>query len=300
MRTTLAFLAVACVAITAAPQDVVDSPGVTVSLNGATLLHRTPVSYPPEAVRGGVQGTVSVQVKLDSSGEVSDAQVLSGPEELRKPAIASVLQWHFSQDVAGSTRSIQIAFELPKGVAAASATPPPPVQEGVVRSIHIAGLSEEATAQLQASLPIHEGDTYNAETAQRANQAVRSFDEHLTIRTTSVSQSPGGPPQLDLTISSSPGRIKVGGAVIAASILTKVPPVYPAAAKAARVSGVVHLAVIIGTDGTMQQIHALSGPPELVDAAMDAVKQWVYKPTLLNGNPVQVETTIDINFTLSQ
>jgi protein TonB len=76
--------------------------------------------------------------------------------------------------------------------------------------------------------------------------------------------------------------------------------VYPDLAKSARVEGVVHLAVIIAPDGTIQEIHSLGGPALLITAAMDAVKQWVYRVTLLNGQPVQVETTVDINFTLNQ
>ena len=58
--------------------------------------------------------------------------------------------------------------------------------------------------------------------------------------------------------------------------------------------------MVLGLDGTVQQLDVLSGPEELVQAATDAVKQWVYKPSLLNGNPVQVETTIDVNFTLNK
>ena len=83
-------------------------------------------------------------------------------------------------------------------------------------------------------------------------------------------------------------------------ILRKVPPVYPELARSARVQGTVSLAVLIGKDGTVQQIHAIDGPPLLIQTAMDAVKQWVYRPTLLNGEPVSVETTVDVNFTLSQ
>jgi periplasmic protein TonB len=95
-------------------------------------------------------------------------------------------------------------------------------------------------------------------------------------------------------------RIKVGGNVQAAMVMKKVQPIYPALAKSARVSGVVHLAAIIAKDGTIQELHSLGGPALLISAAMDAVKQWVYRPTLLNGEPVQVETTIDVNFTLNQ
>jgi len=297
-------LAAACWLAAAAPPAANDAPGVTVTLNGANVLHRSGVGYPPAALRNGVQGTVSVQVKLGPTGAVSDAQVVSGPEELRKAVLESVLQWHFSHAVAGSTREIQVAFELPKS--AGTPAPPPaaaalmPVQPGTVRSIRVSGLSDQATAELLASLPIHEGDEWNADTAQKATQAAKAFDEHLTIRQQSMSQSAGSAARLDLVISSTPGMINVGGNVQSAMIVTKVPPVYPAAAKAAGIQGVVHLSAILGTDGTVQELTVLDGPAELIQAATDAVKQWVYKPTLLNGNPVQVQTTITINFTLNK
>ena len=162
---------------------------------------------------------------------------------------------------------------------------------------NITGLTPEATAQLTASLPVHEGDVYSEASALQTRQAVKTFDEHLGVHTTATAAS--GSQQLDLTISPEQ-RIKVGGAVITASIVSKVQPAYPADAKAARIQGVVHLSAIIGMDGSVQQLTVLSGPPELVQSALDAVKQWVYKPTMLNGNPVQVETTVDVNFTLAQ
>ena len=294
-------LAAASLLAFAAPQAAFDAPGVTVSLNGAEILHRAGVGYPPEALRNGVQGTVSVQVKLDSTGEVNDAQVLGGPEELRKPVLQSVLQWHFAQKLGGTTRVIEIAFTAPKPAStpASGATTPLAVQAGKIRSIQVQDLSQQAAAELLASLPIREGGEWNPESAQRATEAVRAFDEHFWIRQQSMSQSPDGAVQVDLVISSGPGRIKVGGNVQNVMIVRKVPPVYPAAAKAAGIQGSVHLSATIGGDGTVQELTVLDGPPELTQAAMDAVKQWVYKPTLLNGNPVQVQTTIDINFTLN-
>jgi len=297
----ISFLA-ACMLTAAAPQIANDAPGVTVSLNGAAVLHRTGVGYPPAALRDGVQGTVSMQVKLDSTGTVNDAEVLSGPDQLRKAALESVLQWHFTQDVAGTTRVVQIAFELPKVAEAPVPLRIPVVQPGSIRSIRVVGLSEQASAALLASLPIHEGDDWNDESAQNATAAVKAFDEHLNIRQSSMSQSPAGAVQVDLTIDSGSAaqRIKVGGNVQGAMAITKVPPVYPDAAKAAGVSGTVHLAVIIAKDGTIQEIHSLGGPALLIQAAMDAVRPWVYRPTLLNNMPVQVETTIDINFTLNK
>jgi len=77
-------------------------------------------------------------------------------------------------------------------------------------------------------------------------------------------------------------------------------PMYPPLAKQARIQGVVELNAVIGKDGTVGSLSVVKGHPLLVQAAIDAVKQWRYKPTLLNGEPVEVQTTIDVNFTLSQ
>ncbi len=119
-------LAAACWFVTAAfplaaaPQSVPDAPGVAVELNGAQLMHRSPVSYPSDAIQKGVQGTVVVQVKLNDKGEVSDASVLSGPDELRKSAIQSVLDWHFTRDSAQGIRQVSITYQLPKSAAPAA------------------------------------------------------------------------------------------------------------------------------------------------------------------------------------
>jgi protein TonB len=97
-----------------------------------------------------------------------------------------------------------------------------------------------------------------------------------------------------------PQRIRVGGNVQQAKLIRQPRPIYPPLAKQARISGVVRLNAIIGKDGTIQNLTVASGHPLLVPAAMEAVKQWVYQPTLLNGDPVEVVTQIDVNFTLSQ
>ena len=75
---------------------------------------------------------------------------------------------------------------------------------------------------------------------------------------------------------------------------------YPPLAKQARISGVVKLNAIIGKDGAVQNLTVASGHPLLVPAAMEAVKHWVYQPTLMNGAAVEVITQIEVNFTLSQ
>jgi len=358
-------LAAACWLVTgtfplmAAPQVVNDAPGITVGLSGASLLHRAPVEYPVAAMRAGIQGTLSIEVRTDAKGNVTDAHVLSGPDELRKAVLQSVLQWHFAADSANTTRVVQITFENPGGVEggigsapasvervvpgvvggvpggvtggvvsgvvrgtigsvpAGSPPPPPPpsVEEFVnrarqstfdpaapltIKSILVLGLSDQAKNELLGRLPVREGDILTGDRS-KIIQAAHDYDEHLSMRFQTDNASGASiiisVPSVD---QSAPQRIKVGGNVQSVMVLSKVQPVYPALAKSAQVQGVVHLAVIIAKDGTVQEIKSLGGPALLIAAAMDAVKQWIYRPTLLNGEPVQVETTVDINFTLAQ
>jgi len=95
-----------------------------------------------------------------------------------------------------------------------------------------------------------------------------------------------------------PSRIRVGGNVQAASLVNKVTPQYPPIAKTAHVSGTVILHAIIAKDGSIQELQYMSGPPLLMKSAMDAVREWRYKPTMLNGDPVEVDTTISVVFSL--
>lgn len=112
--------------------------------------------------------------------------------------------------------------------------------------------------------------------------------------------APPPPPPVKVEKPATPQRIRVGGQVQQANLIRQIKPVYPPLAKQARISGVVKLNAVIAKDGTIQQLNVLSGHPLLVPAAVEAVKQWQYKPTLLNGEPVEVATQIDVNFTLSQ
>jgi periplasmic protein TonB len=92
--------------------------------------------------------------------------------------------------------------------------------------------------------------------------------------------------------------LKVSAGVTAGLRERMVPPVYPPLAKAARISGTVILQAVIGKDGSIQQLKALSGHPMLIPSAIDAVSQWKYKPYYLNGQPVEVDTQVTVNFVL--
>jgi protein TonB len=96
-----------------------------------------------------------------------------------------------------------------------------------------------------------------------------------------------------------PQRVRVSQGVTQGMVIHKVQPVYPPLARTARVQGTVLLAAVIGKDGTIQNLHVISGHPLLTQAAIDAVKQWRYRPYILNGEPVEVDTQVTVNFTLS-
>lgn len=114
------------------------------------------------------------------------------------------------------------------------------------------------------------------------------------ISSTPVAPPPPPPKQ------EAPKRIRVGGQVQQAKLLAQPKPIYPPLAKQARIQGTVRLEAVISKEGRIDQLRVVSGHPLLVQSALDAVRQWRYHPTILNTDPVEVATTIDVNFTLSQ
>jgi len=95
-----------------------------------------------------------------------------------------------------------------------------------------------------------------------------------------------------------PKKINISGGVAQGMLLNKTAPSYPPIAKAARVSGTVVLQAMISKTGTIENLRVISGPAMLQQAALEAVKSWRYRPYLLNGDPVEVETTVNVVFTL--
>lgn len=95
------------------------------------------------------------------------------------------------------------------------------------------------------------------------------------------------------------GPIKVSRGTQEAKIIRRIIPYYPALARQVRVQGTVKLLGVISTEGRIERLQVLSGHPLLVPAAVEAVKQWTYRPTLLSGVPVEVMAPIDVNFVLS-
>jgi protein TonB len=95
-----------------------------------------------------------------------------------------------------------------------------------------------------------------------------------------------------------PKKVAISGGVATGMLLQKTIPIYPPIAKAARVQGTVVLQATISKTGTIENLRVISGNAMLQSSAMDAVRSWRYRPYLLNGEPVEVETTVNVVFTL--
>jgi protein TonB len=108
------------------------------------------------------------------------------------------------------------------------------------------------------------------------------------------------PPPAQSFKAAPPVRIRMGGIVSAARLIYQPKPEYPELARMTRTEGAVQLEAVIGKDGTIEELKVLAGHPLLVKAALEAVRQWRYQPTLLNGEPIEVVTEITVNFKLAE
>jgi len=126
----------------------------------------------------------------------------------------------------------------------------------------------------------------------------------MALSTGPFMRQPPFPPPAPLTKVITPpapvAPIRIATGVQAAKLMFGPKPAYPPLARAARVQGVVKLQAVIARDGLIKNLQVVSGPALLVTAALAAVQQWRYQPTLLNAEAVEVATEIDVNFTLSQ
>jgi TonB family protein len=278
--------------LAAAPRYASDGVGVTVNAAGSHLLHRAPVPYPAEALARGVAGTVVARLQLDSNGEVADAAILSGPQELRRAVLESVLAWHFEKTDAAGPQTVSIRFVKPTTPAAATK----------IQHIVIQGLPEEAQEALRSKLTVHEGDAWSPAAFQAIDATARNFDSHLQSRIRRDSQG-----QLVVQIDLYPALqvaddsdvMNVGSGVTAPAIVSKVEPEYSEEARAAKYQGSVLLSVVVGPDGRADDLKVIrSLGMGLDEKAMEAVRKWQFRPGLNAGVPVKVRAQIEVNFRL--
>lgn len=173
-------------------------------------------------------------------------------------------------------------------VPAASPASPPPVEVSAARTV------ARAFAPPAARVRPADSTIVDAPPALSSNNPSAPAAVTLPIR---IAPLPP-PPAPSAPKSSVPRQINVNGNVQATRLVRQVTPAYPALAKATRVKGVVRFRAMIGTDGQIKSLMLLGGPPPLVQAAADAVKQWRYQPTIVNGETVEVVTEIEVAFTL--
>jgi TonB family protein len=159
----------------------------------ANLLHRAPVRYPAEAFRNKVQGIVVIEAALNERGVVTDARVVSGPDQLRKAALLSILDWHYAP---GTLSPVQVAIDfkipsslpvflngvsLPGGLPEPSKRPDPPkLDAGIIKRIQFIDVSPQVQDTVLAKLPFKEGDLIQTDVMPRVSEIIGAVDEHLT------------------------------------------------------------------------------------------------------------------------
>jgi TonB family protein len=250
--------------------------------------HRVAPEYPLELRTYGVEAVVTLHLVVNVNGHVTDVDVIRTrvvtttdiddpaywtlqPSRLfARAAETAAEQWEFASSNAATTVEIGFMF-VPRQATAGFAI----------------GNPGQTRVALPSETPVADASSPGAATTAPANGGVVG------------SPTPGLVPAAPAPAKTAePTRLRVGGQVRSPMMAFRVPPQYPDAAKAARVSGVVILELVIGTDGSVSETTILRSIPLLDQAALDAVRQWRYEPTLLNGVPVEVIMTVTVNFTL--
>jgi TonB family protein len=361
-------------------QDASSTPArpLTGRVESARIIHQVAPIYPEAAKAAGISGTVVVKCVIAADGTVKDAEVISGPDELRDAALTAVRQWTYQPTtVAGHPvavdSQVSVVFQnvptpaagtMAGDPAAAAVTNPDApltskpmvIVERVATDQLIRPLSVVYPAEAIASntsgtvilqVLIDEDGSVGAQRVVSGPEALRKAAANAVIAAQYRPMTLDGKPTtaattvrivftLDTATNPSTGTAKEdfisGGqaedsAALAsqapfaqayesghgnklgnnlgvtynvkpARLIHQVQPVYPRKAKSKGIQGQVVMHATIQKDGTIRDLKYMSGPEELAQAAMDAVQQWTYVPTILLGKPVEVDTTITVVFTL--
>jgi TonB family protein len=251
---------------------------------------------------------------LNAERRIVDSQVISGPEELRQAALQLALQGSYTID---SARSLQVVveFKLPD-----PNVPPAGRLNGTVSDAAgtaLIGALVTATSDQGAIFGSRTSETgqfgfsglplgvYRVSAESTGFQSQFYADVRLAGRPVRLSFFlQGGDSSTPPVVISAPSvpadqPIRVGGAVQQTYLLRQIAPQYPPAAREARLQGVVVFEALITKEGRIGSLKAVTGNPILIEAAKIAVAQWVYRPTVVNGQPVEVVTPITVNFAFS-
>lgn len=175
------------------------------------LLHLRLTDYPSSLREQGIQGTVTLEATLDEKGHVIDARVISGPNQFRRMALISVLDWHFAPPASmPSTVKVAIQWKLPmssgpnpKGLYRIGRRPnllaPADRRDGILKSIEMIDLRDRLKLELERRLPVRAGQRVEKATWEKVQQAVVEICEHLELKLITVG-SQSGLPEFDLQI----------------------------------------------------------------------------------------------------
>jgi TonB family protein len=212
--------------------------------------------YPAEAAEKELQGQVWIKLLISETGDVENAEIISGNPILAKAAADAMKKWKFKPFIKNG-KAVKVSTKLPFDFA---------LQGHVFEPRPPAG-SRMAEPPASPSSPTAPG----VADASSSRPAPETGSEPLM-------------------------KLRVSQGVMEANILHRVEPAYPPEARRNHIQGTVLLQAIIGRDGRIHDVKAISGPRELIEASMGAIQQWRYRPYLLQGKPVEVETTIKVQF----
>lgn len=243
---------------------------VGANVAAAQLIHQVAPIYPPIAKTAHISGTVVLHALIAKDGTIDQLQVVSGPPLLLQSTMDAVRQWVYKPTLVNGDpvevdTTVSVVYTLGKGPNSSS--------EGSGSPSDVSG----SAAELPPTPAVDSSQDQQKEATTQTSAGASSESNSSTPK---------------------PKSIRVGGNVAAANLIHQVKPVYPKDAKKQHITGTVLLHAIIAQDGTMKTVEYVSGPPELRDSATEAVKQWRYKPTLLRGEPIEVDTTISVVFAL--
>jgi TonB family protein len=215
----------------------------------------------------GIQGQVLLKVLISETGDVTQVDVVRGDPILAKAALAAAKKWKYKPFLKNG-KAIPIATQIPFDFAFSDRVENEPPQP------------DKPEDQKAVSAP--------ADAALKKPAGSDAAPE-ATSESSSGKQSPELLPHDILQLSAG---------VVEGHLIHKVVPVYPGEAKRNRIEGTVLLHAVIEKDGRVGELTLISGPKQLIPAAIGAVQQWRYTPYIVKGEAVEIETTITVNFNL--
>lgn len=216
--------------------------------------------YPLQAQEKQIQGRVLLQVLIDETGNVEKVEAVEGNPLLVDAAVNAMKKWKFKPYIKGG-KTAKVNIKIPMDFA----------------------FSEKIKDQKEP-----------------ADTAIPGVNSSLSSSSTSVVTKDSSLPPAPNPALGIPTRVRVSQGVTQGLLIHRVNPVYPPDARRNHIQGKVLLNAIIGTDGNIKNLQVVSGPKELIDSAVGAVQQWGYRPYLLQNRPVEVETTIEVNYMLGR